>query len=113
MDLVFVWLFVAFAIERIIEIITNAAPILNRIKIEHFNVKMILSFIFGIIISMGIGLNFFEMFNISFKINYLGEIISALFIMGGSNVIHDIVDWISANKNVAKANSKYIDEQAV
>lgn len=98
MDILLTWLFLAFIVERVTELITKMIPILERLKIKYVNIEMTLAFLISLLIAFGANLDFFRMFDIAFTLPYVGIVLSAVFMSGGSNVVHDIIKWIEKSK---------------
>ena len=92
------WAFLSVVVERIIEVISRFFPVLDTVNVKQVNIKMIIAFIFGGLFAFGGELDFFQMVNISFNIPYVGQGISALFIMAGSNYIHDLISAVNRTK---------------
>jgi hypothetical protein len=99
MEPLLAWAFLAVVVERTIEIFTKLFPILDDINLQQFNVKMFIGLILGGLVSFGAGLDFFNMVNITFAIPYVGMAVSAVFIMAGSNYIHDILSAINRTRD--------------
>ena len=95
MEPILAWALLAIVTERAIEIISKMFPILNRIKIVELDIKLVLSFIIGLVLVFGAELVFFDMFNIHFIIPYVGQILSAIFVAAGSNYIHDLIGAVN------------------
>ena len=98
MEPLLAWAFLAVVVERAIEIFSKLFPILDDVNLKEFNIKMFIGLLLGGLVSFGAGLDFFEMVNISFAIPYVGMAVSAVFIMAGSNYIHDIISAINRTK---------------
>ena len=106
MDSIASWIVISVVVERLVEVISRMFPFLNHIKIKLVDFKLLLSLILGIFLSFGASLNFFSMFGIEFKILYVGEIISAIFIAAGSNYVHDIVSYLSVKRKETQLDEK-------
>jgi hypothetical protein len=98
MEPLMAWAFLSVVVERILEVIARLFPILDEINIKQFNIKMLIALAFGSLFAFGGQLDFFQMVNISFDIPYVGQAISALFIMAGSNYIHDLISAVNRTR---------------
>jgi len=98
MEPLMAWAFLSVVVERILEVIARLFPILDDVNIKQFNIKMLISLGFGALFAFGGNLDFFQMVNISFEIPYVGQAISALFIMAGSNYIHDLISAVNRTR---------------
>jgi len=94
MDPIASWIVISIAVERLIEVIVRAIPWLDTFNIKNLNIKLIMAFLFGLLFAYGAQLDFFRMFGINFIFPYVGEAVSALFVMGGSNYVSDLVGFI-------------------
>ena len=99
------FLFLAFVIEKLVEVVFGVIPFFDHKKILLIDVAKILALIFGLIFAWGANLDFFALFDISFAWPYVGFVVSALIMMGGSSLVHDITEWIAAKKSEAKTQS--------
>jgi len=81
---------VAFLVERVVEIVRDSFPILKSEKLNDLNFAKVLAFAisFGILATMQIDL--ISMI-LGVEMGIMGILISALFVSGGSNVIHDVI----------------------
>ena len=102
MELIAVWLLLAFVIERLVEVIVKLMPFLKQLNIQEVNIEMFLALAASLVIAFGTELDFFKIFTIEFQYPYVGNVLSALFMSAGSNVVHDIIEWIRATKESAK-----------
>ncbi len=100
MDPIASWIVISIAVERLIEVIVRAAPILDNVNIKNLNIKLIMAFMFGLLFAYGAQLDFFKMFGINFIFPYVGEAVSALFVMGGSNYVSDLVGFIRKRQDM-------------
>ncbi len=98
MEPLMAWAFLSVVVERMLEVIGRLFPVLDNVNIKEVNIKMIISFTFGCLFAFGGNLDFFHMVNIQFNIPYVGEFISAVFIMAGSNYIHDLISAVNRTK---------------
>ena len=98
MDSLLAWLFLSVIVERIVEVLVRLVPAIDQINIKHFNLKMLISFVFGGLFVWGANLDFFEMVNIQFELDYVGYVVSSIFVMAGSGYIADIVNMIGKSK---------------
>ena len=99
------WVFLAFAVERLVELVMNIVPALDKRRILGVNVPTLLALVLSLVLAYGAGLDFFTMFGISFKWNPVGPAVSGFFMGGGSNLVHDIVEWVNAKKTMARLRS--------
>lgn len=99
------FLFLAFVIEKLVEVVLGAIPFFDHKKILLIDVAKVLALIFGLVFAWGASLDFFALFEIPFAWPYVGYAISALIMMGGSSLVHDITEWIAAKKSEAKTQS--------
>ncbi len=107
MTLLLAWLFLAFVVERLVEVVLKLFPWFDKKRIIYVDVAMILALAFSLVIAFGANLDFFQMFGIEFAWPYVGPVVAAILMMGGSNLVHDIIKWVEASKDVTKqtANS--------
>ncbi|MGI6642575.1 MAG: hypothetical protein ACOX3V_00930 [Bacillota bacterium] len=106
------WVFLSFAVERIVEVVLKVLPSIDKRKLLGVEVSIILSFVFSLITAIGASINFFEVFEIHFRWPFVGYVFSALVMTGGSNLLHDIVEWGRAGKELARVrlrNAVYTD----
>ena len=92
------WAFLAVVVERTIEIFTRLFPILDDLNLKGFNIKMFIGLLLGAVVAFGANLDFFQMVNITFALPYVGMAVSAIFIMAGSNYIHDIISAVNRTR---------------
>lgn len=62
-----------------------------------------MAFVFSLLTAVGAGLDFFGVFNIPFTLPVVGYVFSALVMTGGSNLIHDLVSWVTNGKKLSAA----------
>lgn len=103
MTLLVAWVFLAFAVERMVELFLKMFPFVDKTKVSQVDIGMILSLLLSLVLAFGARLDFFAMFEIEFAWPVVGFILSALFMTGGSQLVHDITGWVTANKEKAKA----------
>lgn len=99
------WVFLAFAVERFVEVVLKAIPSLDKRTLLGIEVPVLLSFAFSLVTAIGTGLDFFRMFDISFLWPCVGYVFAALVMTGGSNLIHDIVGWVKVSKEIGEARA--------
>ena len=104
MGILLVWLFMAFVVEKLVEVVLRIFPFFDHKKIVLVDVALILALTFSLVIAFGANLDFFVMFEIQFQWPYVGPVISALLMMGGSSLVHDVLEWVQSSKETAKAN---------
>ncbi len=93
------WAFLAFAVERMVEVTVKIFPRLEHTKISGLNTELFLAFLYALVIAYGAGCNFFNQFGIPFNWQSIEPAITALFLAGGSSLIHDLQSWVKTNKN--------------
>lgn len=108
MTMLVAWVFLAFAVERLVELMLKMFPIVDKTRIAQVDIGMLLSLLFSVVLAFGARLNFFAMFEIEFTWPVVGFILSALFMTGGSQLVHDITGWVTANKEKAKATQSLL-----
>ena len=59
---------------------------------------MLIGLVLGGLFAFGADLDFFSMVNITFFIPYVGQGISAVFIMAGSNYINDLISAVNRTR---------------
>ena len=112
MDPIASWLIISVAVERLIEVIVRAIPYIDTINIKNLNIKLIMAFGFGLVFSYGAQLDFFKMFGITFIFPYVGEAVTALFIMGGSNYVAEIVSFVrKSRENITEEEFNEIKDE--
>lgn len=94
MEPLFAWVFLAIITERFIEVLTKLIPALDEVLIKEFNLKLAMAFAIGLVMAFGANLDFFQMVGIDFAWPYAGQVITAFFIMAGSNYTNDIISMI-------------------
>jgi hypothetical protein len=103
MTMLLAWAFLAFAVERLVELVLKMLPFIDKSKISQVDIGMALALLLSSVLAFGANLDFFKMFEIEFSWPYVGPAISALFMTGGSQLVHDITEWVKANKDFAKS----------
>lgn len=98
MNLIFVWLFLAFVIECAVETLVLIFPVIKTIKIDNLNIERILALVIALLYAFGTNLDFFMLFEIAFYIPYVGVVTTALFMAAGSSMVHKILQWIDGKK---------------
>jgi hypothetical protein len=110
-DLVVLWSFLAFAVERFVEIIVNIIPALHRKRLLGIEMPFLLAFVLSLTIAVGTALDFFQVFNIQFRWPGVGYVLTALVMTGGSNLIHDLVNWVRAGKEARQARARRLESR--
>jgi hypothetical protein len=105
MDTITLWLFLAFTVERVVELILTLVPRIDKKQVLGVDVPVLLSFVLALVLSFGSGLDFFQMVGVDFIWPQVGPVLSAIFMVGGSNVLHDILGWINAAKKSSRLDS--------
>lgn len=108
MTLLLAWLFLAFVVERLVEVVLKVFPWFDKKRIVFVDVAMILALAFSLVIAFGANLDFFQMFGIEFAWPYVGPVVAAILMMGGSNLVHDIIKWVEASKDVTKQTAESV-----
>lgn len=106
MDTVTIWLFLAFTVERIVELLLLLVPKLDKKQFLGVDLPVCLSLIFSLILAFGARLDFFEIFGVSFRWPEVGTVLTAIFMVGGSSAIHDVLGWLNASKINTRNNGK-------
>ena len=91
MEPLLAWVFLSVVVERMIEILVRLIPAIDDVKLSQLNIKLCIALVIGLLFSFGAGLDFFGMVNINFSIPFVGNVISGIFIMAGSNYISDLI----------------------
>jgi len=97
-----IFLFLSFLVERLVEWVVRLIPPLDDVEIKFVNIQMVLAVLFSLILAFGAKLDFFVMMGIPFYWPYVGIILTAIIMSGGSNFVHDIIGWVEARKELAK-----------
>ena len=107
MDTITVWLFLSFTLERIVGLLLSVFPRLDKKQVVGVDIPVILALVLALVLSFGAHLNFFEIFAVDFQWPFVGNFLTAFFMVGGSSVVHDILGWVNASKeNSRSANGK-------
>jgi hypothetical protein len=93
-----VWLFLAMVMERSVELVVRIVPGLNSRKLWGLSVPALVAFLFSLVLAYGANLDFFALFEFEFEWDFLGPFFSALFMTGGSSLLHDLMEWVRASK---------------
>lgn len=109
MTLIWVLVFMSFIVERAVEMVIRMFPALSNLDIKCFNVEMGLAFLLSLLLAYGGNLDLFSMFDVDFFVPFVGPALSALFMSGGSNVVHDIIEWVKSSKEVVKLEKRDLD----
>jgi len=88
------WVVLCVAIEFLIEVLKQIFPIINT-KIKGVDNERVIAFIFGLLMCFGASIDFFRMLGITYNIPYVGYILSAIFLAGGSGKLHDFIKAIN------------------
>jgi hypothetical protein len=99
MEPLMAWAFLSVVVERMLEVVSKLFPILDDVNLQKFNIKLLLALIFGVLFAFGANLDFFSMVSINFAYPYVGQAVSAFFIMAGSNYIHDLISAVNRTKD--------------
>ena len=98
----FVWLFCAVLIERLVEGTVFVFPFLDKRKILGCDVTLLLAFGYSVVVHFGANFNLFEMFNIPFKWAVFGILAAATIAAGGSSGVHGIIKRWFMNKKLSE-----------
>ena len=87
------WLVMAFSVERLTEFIVKAVPAIEKQEVSAVKVPTLVALILALVVTLGTPLlDFFEMLNVEYEWPYIGQIVSALFIAGGADLVHKIIE---------------------
>lgn len=103
-DVFLKWSFFAWAIERLVEVVITIIPALDKRKFRGVCLPLIVSFIFALIFSYGSGYDLFKDIGFDFKWTAISPFITALLLVGGSSLIHDLTTWVKNKKNGGVVN---------
>lgn len=103
--MVALWLFLAFAVERLVEIIVRIVPKIQKAKVLGIEVPVLISLMLSLMIAAGTDLDFFAVFHVRFLWPCVGYIFTALVMTGGANFIHDLVGWVRVAKEVRQSQA--------
>jgi hypothetical protein len=96
----FVWLFCAFLVERLVEGTIHVFPFLDKRKVLGCDVTLLLALAYSVVIAYGANFNLFEMFAIPFQWAVFGILAAAILMAGGSSGVHPIIKrWFENNKD--------------
>ena len=91
MDIIFLLGVLSFIIERTIDIVARAFPILRDLRLKEINAEMCLAWAFSLMLLGSLQLDIFEeLFEIHMAAG-MGIFFGAILLAGGSNVIHDLI----------------------
>jgi hypothetical protein len=100
LDEVFIkWMFFAWAIERLVEVSISIIPWLDKKKLGGVCVPLVLAFVYGLLFSYGSGYDLFSDLGFEFEWMFISPFITALLLVGGSSLIHDLVGFVKNKKN--------------
>lgn len=103
MDVFSQWIFLAFIVERLAEYIGKLIPAIEKLENQFVNSKLVIALAFSLILAFGAGLDFFSAFEINFRFAYVGTVLTAIFLSGGANAVHDVLGFVQNLKNQTKA----------
>lgn len=106
---VLVWLFLSFIVERITEWFVKLFPKLEKIKVGAVNVEMLIAFIVSLLLAFSAKLDMFALFDVSMRFEVVGIIASAIFMSGGSNLVHDVIEWVRTSKKFTQNKLEHIE----
>ena len=84
------------------ELVLRLVPQLDKRHVGGLPVPVLLAFVLALLLAYGAGLDFFAIFGVQFAWPVVGPLLSAIFMVGGSNLIHDLVGWVQAAKEGAR-----------
>lgn len=87
------WVALAVSVEYTIEILKQVFPALNT-KVNGVDNERLLALFLGVVVCVGARVDFFAMLGIDYGLPYVGYLISAIFIAGGSGKLHDFIKAI-------------------
>ncbi|QNB46818.1 hypothetical protein BR63_11155 [Thermanaerosceptrum fracticalcis] len=102
-SLVGVVVFLAIVVERAVEIIFKAAPRLQKLSNDYVVWQIVVAFVFSVVISYGASLDMFVIINVPFKIPFVGVLLVAIFMAGGSLGVHTLFSLVESFKETQKA----------
>jgi len=103
-DVMIKWLFFAWAIERLVEVSITIIPWLDKRKLGGVCVPLIVAFFYGLLFSYGSGYDLFSDLGFEFNWKMISPFITALLLVGGSSLIHDLVGFVKNKKNGGALN---------
>lgn len=98
--MVFIWIFLAYIVERAVEVTVIIIPFVDKKTILGCPVNLLLALFYSMVLAFGANLNFFAMFGIEFQWGVVGKVLAALFMAGGAKFAHGIFKWYSENKGI-------------
>ena len=102
MDVFMTWLFLSFVVERLSEYAGKLIPAIERLENDFVNTKLFIAFGFSLLFTFGANLDFFKAFEIEFAIPFVGIVLTAVFLSGGSNAVHDLLSVVANIKTATK-----------
>lgn len=91
MEVIFLLGALSFIIERSIDIVMRAVPLLKDVRLKDINIQMCLAWAFAIILLGSLQLDIFkELFGMELQAG-MGIFFGAILLSGGSNVIYDLI----------------------
>ena len=107
MDRFMTWLFLSFVVEKLSEYTGKLVPVIERLENEYVNTKLFIAFGFSLLFTFGANLDFFKAFEIEFTFPVVGIILTAVFLSGGSNAVHDLLSVVANVKTALKPAETY------
>jgi flagellar biosynthesis protein FliR len=98
--MVFIWIFLAYIVERAVEATVTVIPFLDKKVIWGWPVNLLLALVYSMVLAFGANLNFFAMFGVEYKWAVIGTVLAGLFMAGGAKFAHSIFKWYSENKGI-------------
>lgn len=104
----FIWLFCAFLVERLVEGTVHVLPFLDKRKVFGCDVTLLLAFCYALVIAYGGNFNLFDMFAIPFQWSVFGPLAAAILMAGGSSGVHSIIKrWFQLNKDASNPEATF------
>lgn len=98
--LIFAWIFLAYVVERMVEATVTIFPGLDKRTLFKSPLNLLIALFYSVVIAFGAKLDFFVMFGLAFAWTWVGPLVAALLMAGGSKVAHGILKWYFANKGI-------------
>lgn len=93
-------LVLSLSVEYIVEIFKGVFPALDS-DVKGVSVSRIIAFIFGLITCIVAQIDFFEMLGVTtYTVPYVGYVISAIFVAGGSGKVHDLAKLLRTTSDL-------------
>jgi hypothetical protein len=104
----FIWLFCAFLVERLVEGTLHILPFLDKRKILGCDVPVVIAFIYALAICFGVGFDLFGMFTIPFQWPWVGILLAAIITAQGSSGVHPVIKrWFQNQKDMKNPDATF------